>query len=139
MSGRTSDGVTFPAYKQGAVHKVSEESVALMHGFHQLGHLEPVTPSPEQVAQHARAVEIAAEVEANPYLFIDGHDGYLKVEPLVTERWVADETHEEWMERWRQHRAANPDERPAASPLEQMITAAMAKGVLSFAPYESGR
>lgn len=81
---------------------VSEEQAAMRYGFNQRGHYEPVTPAPEQIAQHARAVEIIKEFETNPYLWA-GYDGEVDVQPLGTQRWVPDETHEEWMARWREY------------------------------------
>lgn len=91
---------------------ISEAQIAMEYGFRRLGHMEPVTPTPEQVAAHARAEELLREVEENPYIYVDGYDGGLVIEPLQTERWVFDETDDEWMTRWREHRAAHPDEEP---------------------------
>ena len=106
---------------------VSEESTALRFGFHRRGHHEPVTPTPEQGAQHARAAELLAEIEANPYVRVEGYDLDFGVEPLVTERWVFDETHDEWMTRWRAWRRENPDAEPETSPLQQMVAGLFAR------------
>lgn len=99
-------------HSNSVVISVSEQEMAMRYGFRQLYHMEPVTPTPEQVAAHARAEELLREVEENPYIFVDGYDGDLVLEPLQTERWVFDETDEEWMTSWREHRAAYPDEEP---------------------------
>ena len=111
------------------------------YGFHRRGHYEPLTPTPEQVAQHARASELIAELEANPYVCIGGYDSEFSVEPLQTERWVADETHEEWMARWREHRATNPNEQPPANPFHSLIadmSAALARSMDTPPIYRSG-
>lgn len=121
------DEISFPISRNTVTMRVSEEWVAMEHGFSQLGHHEPVTPTAEQIAQHARAVELVAEIESNPYVRLGGYDYELDVEPLTTERWVADETHEEWMTRWREHRATHPDEKPPRSPLDRMITGAFSR------------
>lgn len=93
--------VTIPQ-RMGLVQRVSEEMLASSEGFRQLGHYETVTPTPEQIAQHARAQELVREIEENPYVYIGGYDDYeVSVEPLQTRRWVFDETNEEWLERWR--------------------------------------
>ncbi|KTS90658.1 hypothetical protein NS183_07670 [Microbacterium testaceum] len=84
---------------------VSEEMLAEREGFSRRGHLEPVTPDPEQIALHRRAEELVAEIESNPYVDISGYDWELNVAPLPTDRWVWDESHEEYMERWRAARS----------------------------------
>lgn len=99
-------------YRNSVVMRVSEQEMAMHYGFRQLGHREPVTPTPEQVAQHARAVELLREIDENPYVYVGGYDMDISVEPLEAERWVADETDDEWITRWREHRAAHPDEEP---------------------------
>ena len=65
----------------------------------QKGHYEPVTPTEEQIAQHARAKAALEEIEENPYIEWPRMDDDIEVRPLETERWVPDETHEEYMER----------------------------------------
>lgn len=108
MSGR-SDHITFPIVKHPITYRVSEEMAAVSLGFSRLGHYEPVEVTDEQKAAHARALELVEEVEDNPYVHLDGYDADLRVDDLVTERWVPDETDEEWLRRFREWRAANPD------------------------------
>ena len=74
----------------------------MSEGFEQRGHYEPVTPTPEQVAAHKRALEIVAELQTNPYILLGMRDEDPTVDDLVTERWVPDETDEEWLTRWRE-------------------------------------
>lgn len=119
--------------RNGVIIRVSEQEMAMRYGFRQLGHMEPVTPTPEQVAQHARAEELLRELDKNPYVYIGGYDTDISVEPLTTERWVADETDDEWMTRWREHRAAHPDEEPPRSPFDN-IMASMLEASLAPSP-----
>jgi hypothetical protein len=89
-------------HRNTVTFRITEEMAAQMAGFHRRGHLEPVTPSAEQVAQHTRAAELIREVENNPFVDIT-HDGLTLCE-LETERWVVDETAEEYVARWREAR-----------------------------------
>lgn len=107
-----SDRIEIPMARNSVAIRVSEQEMAMHYRFRQLGHMEPVTPTPEQVAQHARAVELLREIDENPYIWLGSRDDDPYVEELTTERWVADETDEQWMARWREHRAAHPDEEP---------------------------
>ena len=106
--------------RNSVVIRVSEQEMAMHYRFRQLGHMESVTPTPEQVAQHARAVELLRELDENPYVYVGGFDYDMSVEPLETERWVPDETEEQWMTRWREHRAAHPNEEPPDTLADQM-------------------
>lgn len=110
-----------PVRKIGHTAFISEEEMAMRHGFHRRGHAEHVTPTKEQIAQHARAVSVMAEVEANPYIRLGGYDYEFDVIPLTTERWVYDETSEEWMARWREHRAQGPGGEPKGTSLAEIL------------------
>lgn len=92
--------------KRGYRIPISEEMQAYADGFPRKGHLEPVTPTPEQVAQHARAKAALEELEVNPYISLGRMEDEPTLEPLETERWVPDETTEEWLERYRAAKAA---------------------------------
>lgn len=63
-------------------------------------HYDPVTPTEEQIAQHARAKAALEENEENPYI-MQGREDDPHLLDLTTERLVFDETHEEYMERLR--------------------------------------
>lgn len=102
--------------KRGYRIPISEEMQAYADGFPRKGHLEPVTPTPEQVAQHARAKAALEELEVNPYIHLGRMEDEPTLEPLVTERWVPDETAEEWLERYRAAKAAgDPMQNPISS------------------------
>lgn len=105
-------------HKRGYRIAVTEEEMLAAHfsGFEQKGHYEPVTPTPEQVAQHARAKAALEELESNPYIS-HGFDDDPQLLPLKTERWVADETTEEYLERWRKERATYT---PPPSPFDNL-------------------
>lgn len=109
------------AYRNSVTVRISEQEMAMRYGFRQLGHMEPVAPTLDQIHQHTRAVFLRAEIQTNPYLYIDGYDSDVSVLPLETERWVADETDEQWMARWREHRATHPDEEPPRSPFDNIM------------------
>ncbi|MDL5351179.1 hypothetical protein [Microbacterium sp. zg-YB36] len=116
--------------KRGYRVSVSEEMLAMMSGFPRKGHYEPVTPTPEQVAQHARAKAVLEELEVNPYLYVGRMEEDITLEPLETERWVPDETTEEWLERYRAARAAGE---PMESPFTSMANS-LAQRVLAVYP-----
>lgn len=63
-------------------------------------HYEPVTPTEEQVAQHARARAALEELEGNPYI-MQGREDDPYLLDLETRCLVFDETHEEYLERLR--------------------------------------
>lgn len=65
-------------------------------------HYEPVTPTEEQIAQHARAKLALEELEENPYVSWPRMDDEIRINELATERLVFDETHEEYMARVRE-------------------------------------
>ena len=105
-----------PVQKRGFRFHVGEEMQAHLDGFPRKGHLEPVTPTPEQIAQHARAKAALKELESNPYISLGRMEDEPTLEPLKTERWVADETTEEWLERYRAAKAAGePMQNPISS------------------------
>lgn len=87
--------------KHGVTFNISEELYALESGFHRKGHWENVTPTPEQKAAHRRAKQLIKDLKANPYIHFNGEDE-IQVEQLETERWVADETTAEWLNRFRE-------------------------------------
>lgn len=110
--------------KHGFPMRLSVEQVTspLADGFFRKGHYEPVTPTPEQIALHARAVEAVKEMGENPYVYIGGYDWDFDVKPLETERWVHDETEEEWLARYEAAKAAGElPEKPHRTPFAQAI------------------
>ena len=111
-------------HKRGYRIAVTEEELLMAHmaGFEQKGHYEPVEPTVIQVAQHARAKAALEELENNPYIEILGYDWDVSLKPLETKRWVADETTEEWLARWRAHRAADPNHKPQPSVFQEALS-----------------
>lgn len=108
--------------KRGMKMWLSEEQEAVSSGFRRKGHYETVTPTPEQIALHARAVEAVKEIEENPYVYIGGYDWDIDVKPLETKRWVFDETNEEWLARYEAAKAAGElPEKPHRTPFAQAI------------------
>lgn len=87
--------------KNSITLRVSEDMLAHTSGFEKRGHYETVEPTPEQIAEHARATELVRELNENQYLDISGYDYDITVRPLETERWVADETDAEFIGRWK--------------------------------------
>lgn len=72
-------------------------------------HYEPVTPTEEQIAQHARAKAALEELEENPYIMWETREGGAYLRDLETRRLVFDEAHEEYMARVREwHEGRRP-------------------------------
>ena len=126
-----SDDAAISINKIASVMPISEEGLAWESGFSRRGHTERVEPTPEQVNAHQRAVELIAEAEANPYVRISGYDVDFGVEPLETERWVHDETEEQWLQRFREWREANPDAKPEPSLLRRLMAPILSESVVA--------
>lgn len=90
-------------HKIGFVMRLSETEVAMADGFEQKGHLEHQEWSPETRQAVKEAHEIIKALEANPHINYD-LDGMPYVEEPVKNVWVPEETHEEWLQRWRETR-----------------------------------
>ncbi len=61
-------------------------------------HVETTPPTEEDLAVHARAVELLAELERNPYYRVWDDRAYI-MGPTPTTHYVYAETVEEWRER----------------------------------------
>lgn len=109
--------------KRGFQTRLPPEQVlgAIGDHFIRKGHYEPVTPTPEQIAAHARAVDLVEEFYENPYIRVMGYDWEIDVEPLETKRWVHDETEDEWLARYEAAKAAGELTPPARTPLQQAL------------------
>lgn len=79
---------------------LSDTLMAYTSGFPQKGHRESVEPTEADRAQHDRAAAAVKEINENRYISITGYDYDIELLPLETERWVADETDEEYVARW---------------------------------------
>lgn len=123
-----SKNIKFPIYKNAVAVRISEDEMAFRYRFARRGHIEQVTPAPEDIAKHQRAKELLAELEQNPYISLDGYDADLRVTELETQRWVPDETREQWLARFREWRAANP-EAPEPDPWQSMVAAAFSRAM----------
>ncbi|WP_217182682.1 hypothetical protein [Streptomyces sp. AC495_CC817] len=62
-------------------------------------HAIPVTPTEQQVAEHARAKLALEELESNSFVSWPRMDDEITIMDLPTEKVVFDETHEEFAKR----------------------------------------
>lgn len=91
--------MTWNPEKQTATIHLTDMHLAAVEGFERLGHYEEIIPDDDASAKHKRAQELLGELLANEYFEWGDEDFWIK--PIETQRWVFDETFEEWLQRWR--------------------------------------
>lgn len=92
--------------KRGFVMRIPEDYFAQEAGFFQKGHTEEIPLTDDDIRAHARAKAAIEELESNPWIGL-GRDEDPWLTPLKPRKqFIPEETHEEYMARWRAHREA---------------------------------
>ena len=89
--------------KHSFTFHLSEEYMAAMDGFPQKGHVEKLEITEADRLAHKRARKALKELESSEWVYADELPELL---PLKREKWVPDETAEEWLARYREAKAS---------------------------------